>query len=146
SDAVTLVVWEGFLEQAQVAFNRVASCKHLVVAKADRTDVTAPAGAHNMTALIAGSEPMVDVPNTMPDDTAVILYTSGTTGRAKGAELTQFNMFFNALSAARFLMNMSPSTTALATLPLFHSFGQTCIQNAVLSAGGTLVLLPRFDP
>jgi len=46
----------------------------------------------------------------------------------------------------RFLVGMDENTVALATLPLFHSFGQTCIQNAVLSAGGTVVLLPRFDP
>jgi long-chain acyl-CoA synthetase len=146
SDAVALVVWEGFLDQAQAAFNRVDSCKHLIVAKADRADTGAPAGALNMTAVIGGAQPITDLTNTMPDDTAVILYTSGTTGRPKGAELTHFNMFFNALYAHRFLMHMTPDTVALATLPLFHSFGQTCIQNAVLSAGGTIVLLPRFDP
>ncbi|MEZ4336903.1 MAG: long-chain fatty acid--CoA ligase [Sandaracinaceae bacterium] len=146
SDAVAIIAWEGFLEQAQAAFHRVESCKHLIVAKADRADIQAPEGAHNMTALIGGSEPITDLTNRMPDDTAVILYTSGTTGRAKGAELSHFNMFFNALYAERFLMKMTEKTTALATLPLFHSFGQTCIQNAVLSAGGTIVLLPRFDP
>ncbi|MBX3268991.1 MAG: long-chain fatty acid--CoA ligase [Sandaracinaceae bacterium] len=146
SDAVALVAWEGFLEQAHAAFLRVDSCKHLIVAKADRADLGAPEGAVNMTALIGGSAPITDLTNRMPDDTAVILYTSGTTGKAKGAELTQFNMFFNALYAQRFLLHMTEATTALATLPLFHSFGQTCIQNAVLSAGGTIVLLPRFDP
>ena len=146
SDATTLVAWEGFAEQAHKAFNRVDSCKHLVFAKADRTDTSAPAGAQNMTALIGGHEPVRELVNTMPDDTAVILYTSGTTGRPKGAELTQFNMFFNALYAHRFLMQMSDATVALGTLPLFHSFGQTVIQNAVISAGGTVVLLPRFEP
>ena len=146
SDAVAIVAWEGFFEQAQAAFNRVESCKHLIVAKADRADVQAPDGAHNMTALIGGSEPITDLTNRMPDDTSVILYTSGTTGRSKGAELTHFNMFFNALYAQKFLMHMTADTVALATLPLFHSFGQTVIQNAVLSAGGTVVLLPRFDP
>ncbi len=146
SDAVALVAWEGFFEQAQAAFNRVDTCKHLIVAKADRADLSAPEGARNMTALIGGSEPVTDLPGTMPDDTAVILYTSGTTGRPKGAELTQFNMFFNAVYSARFLMPIDERTTALATLPLFHSFGQTVIQNAVLSRGGTIVLLPRFEP
>ncbi len=146
SDAVALVVWEGFLEQAKAAFARVESCKHLIVAKADRTDVSAPEGAHNMTALIGMGQPLNDLPDTMPDDTAVILYTSGTTGRPKGAELTQFNMFFNALYAQRFLMSLDHTTVALGTLPLFHSFGQTVIQNAVIAGGGTIVLLPRFEP
>jgi long-chain acyl-CoA synthetase len=82
----------------------------------------------------------------MPDDTAVILYTSGTTGRPKGAELTHFNLFFNAIYARKFLLPLDEKTVALGTLPLFHSFGQTVIQNAVLGSGGTVVLLPRFDP
>jgi long-chain acyl-CoA synthetase len=99
-----------------------------------------------MTALIGMGTPLADLPDTMPDDTAVILYTSGTTGRPKGAELTQFNMFFNALYVRRFLIPMSGDTVALGTLPLFHSFGQTAIQNAVLGSGGTVVLLPRFEP
>jgi long-chain acyl-CoA synthetase len=146
SDAVTLIAWEGLFEQAQAAVARVDTCKHLVVAKADRTDLSAPEGALNMTALIGGGAPVTDLPNTMPDDTAVILYTSGTTGHPKGAELSQFNMFYNALYVRQSLIPMSERTVALGTLPLFHSFGQTAIQNAVLAAGGTIVLLPRFDP
>lgn len=146
SDAVALIAWEGFLPQAQAAVGRVDSCKHLIVARADRADVTAPEGAHNFTRLIASADPVQDVPATRPDDTAVILYTSGTTGRAKGAELTHFNMFFNAHYVRTMLMPQSTSDAALGALPLFHSFGQTCIQNATLGAGGTVVLLPRFDP
>lgn len=146
SDAVALIVWEGFLERAKAGFDRAETCKHLIVAKADRTDLTAPEGAHNMTALIGGSEPIAELPTTMPDDTAVILYTSGTTGRPKGAELTHFNLFYNAEYVRTKLLPISNETVALATLPLFHSFGQTAIQNAVLGAGGTLVLLPRFTP
>jgi acyl-CoA synthetase (AMP-forming)/AMP-acid ligase II len=146
SDAVALVVWEGFAEQARAAFARSESCKHLIIAKADPTDVAADEGTINMTALIGSSEPVTELPATNPDDTAVILYTSGTTGRPKGAELTHFNMFFNAHYARKDLMRIDHETVALATLPLFHSFGQTCIQNAVLGAGGKVVLLPRFDP
>lgn len=146
SDAVALVVWEGFAEQARAAFARSESCKHLIIAKADPTDVAADEGTTNMTALIGSSEPVTELPATNPDDTAVILYTSGTTGRPKGAELTHFNMFFNAHYARKDLMRIDHETVALATLPLFHSFGQTCIQNAVLGAGGKVVLLPRFDP
>lgn len=145
SDAVALVVWEGFYEQARAGFDRVETCKHLIVAKADRTDTTAPEGAQSMTALIAGATPVDDLPDTMPDDTAVILYTSGTTGRPKGAELTHFNLFYNADYVNSRLL-AGPKKTALCVLPLFHSFGQTVIQNATLRGGGTLVLMPRFEP
>jgi long-chain acyl-CoA synthetase len=60
--------------------------------------------------------------------------------------LTHFNLFYNADYSGTKLLPMSSNTVALATLPLFHSFGQTVIQNAVLGAGGTVVLLPRFTP
>lgn len=146
SHAVALVVWEGFAEQAAVAFARVASCKHLIVARADASDLTAPDGAKNMTALIGGATPVTELPDTTAEDTAVILYTSGTTGRPKGAELTHFNMFYNAQFTATRLLPMGPDTIALAVLPLFHSFGQTVMHNAVLFAGGQIVLLPRFEP
>jgi long-chain acyl-CoA synthetase len=81
-----------------------------------------------------------------PGDTAVILYTSGTTGKPKGAELTHANMVLNALTANR-LFDSTPTThdRYLVTLPLFHSFGQTVTMNAGISVGATLVLLPRFE-
>jgi len=79
-------------------------------------------------------------------DTAVILYTSGTTGTPKGACLSHSNMVTNALVANR-LFDSTPARpdTYLVTLPLFHSFGQTVTMNAGLAVGATLVLLPRFD-
>ncbi|MFE6889240.1 long-chain fatty acid--CoA ligase [Streptomyces sp. NPDC057694] len=82
-----------------------------------------------------------------PTDTAVILYTSGTTGQPKGAELSHANMVFNALTATR-LLGSTPARpdTHLLALPLFHSFGQTVSMNAGLSVGATLVLMPRFEP
>lgn len=80
-------------------------------------------------------------------DTAVILYTSGTTGRPKGAELTHANMTSNAKAGrAVFGVSEAESETYLCTLPLFHSFGQTVIQNCGLSIGGKIVLLERFEP
>jgi long-chain acyl-CoA synthetase len=79
-------------------------------------------------------------------DTAVILYTSGTTGKPKGAELTHSNLFLNCAFVVPRLVPMGSEGVALATLPLFHSFGQTCIQNATIALGGTFTLLPRFGP
>jgi long-chain acyl-CoA synthetase len=146
SDAVALIAWEGFLEQAQAGFAAVPSCRHLIVAKADLRDTRAPSGVLSLSALLTGSHPVREVAPTMPDDTSVILYTSGTTGRPKGAELSHFNLWHNAEYVATKLMNYGDDTTALAVLPLFHSFGQTIVQNATLGSSGTLILLPRFDP
>jgi len=88
----------------------------------------------------------VPVP-TGADDTAVILYTSGTTGQPKGAELTHSNLFLNcAFVVPRLVSFAADDLRALAVLPLFHSFGQTVIQNGTIAAGGTFSLLPRFDP
>ena len=92
------------------------------------------------------AEPLSAVHTTRADDTAVILYTSGTTGKPKGAELTHANLLINCALVVPRLLPIDADQVALATLPLFHSFGQTCIQNATIAIGGTFTLLPRFTP
>ena len=79
------------------------------------------------------------------DDTAVILYTSGTTGKPKGAELTHGNLTKN-VEVAIGLFEMKGDAVLLGALPLFHSFGQTCAMNTAIARGATLTLLPRFEP
>ncbi|MFJ9779089.1 long-chain fatty acid--CoA ligase [Amycolatopsis sp. NPDC101161] len=81
---------------------------------------------------------------TEPGDTAVVLYTSGTTGTPKGAELTHANMVLNALTCHK-VFGTGEHDVHLVTLPLFHSFGQSVQLNSGFGAGATLVLLPRFD-
>ncbi len=94
---------------------------------------------------LAEHEPVREVAEVEGSDTAVILYTSGTTGTPKGAELTHDNMTENA-KVARELFDIGPEAVALGALPLFHSFGQTCGLNATMLAGGCLTMIPRFDP
>ena len=95
----------------------------------------------------AAADPIGSPHPTSPQDTAVILYTSGTTGKPKGAELTHSNLFINCVVVVqRLLPAIDGPHRALATLPLFHSFGQTVIQNGMIASGGSLTLLPRFDP
>jgi long-chain acyl-CoA synthetase len=94
---------------------------------------------------LGGAEAVHDVADRSADDTAVILYTSGTTGKPKGAELTHSNLFKNTEVAAS-LAEGSHQDITLGALPLFHSFGQTCTMNTCTYQGSMLTMLPRFDP
>jgi long-chain acyl-CoA synthetase len=80
------------------------------------------------------------------DATAVILYTSGTTGTPKGAQLTHANMRANAAITASTLFQVTHDDVIIGCLPLFHAFGQTCALNVAVLAGASLTLIPRFDP
>jgi long-chain acyl-CoA synthetase len=79
-------------------------------------------------------------------DDAVILYTSGTTGQPKGAQLTHGGLTRNARLTAETLLQNHAEDVMMGCLPLFHVFGLTCGLNATVLAGGTLTLLPRFVP
>ncbi|MGC5011721.1 long-chain-fatty-acid--CoA ligase [Streptosporangium sp. DT93] len=83
---------------------------------------------------------------TAPEDTAVILYTSGTTGQPKGAELSHQNMLLNAMVSDEMFPRTEGGDAYLAVLPLFHSFGQTVVMNAGFRRRATIVLMPRFEP
>jgi long-chain acyl-CoA synthetase len=96
--------------------------------------------------LLAGYEPDTELAEREDDDTAVLLYTSGTTGTPKGAELTHSNLRKNCELAARTLAEATEEDVLLGALPLFHSFGQTCGLNAAISVGACLSMIPRFDP
>ena len=145
------------LKRREIAFYLEDSGAQLLLAwngfAAEARDGTADAGAElievepeSFAALLAEQEPAPDLAATEEDDTAVILYTSGTTGKPKGAELTHFNLSRNSDIASRTTCVISAGDIVLGTLPLFHSFGQTVSMNASLRVGATLTLVPRFDP
>ena len=90
--------------------------------------------------------PLHGVCNRDEQDTAAILYTSGTTGRPKGAELTHANLSMNAAITARDVYGLTREDVVMGCLPLFHAFGQTCAMNTAVSVGASLTLVPRFDP
>jgi len=145
SDAKILIAWHDFAEVATIGFDRVDTCRELLLVGSGHAD--------DLAAKILATDPWTDLQPTSPNDTAVIIYTSGTTGRSKGVELTHFNLYSNAQYMPLWLFSefpdkmklMGPGHAMLAALPLFHSFGQTVIQNASLMYGASLCYLPRWD-
>jgi long-chain acyl-CoA synthetase len=95
--------------------------------------------------MLAGADPLDEVAERDGGDTAVILYTSGTTGTPKGAQLTHGNLRDTTEMAFR-LFDPPEHPVTLGALPLFHVFGLIVGLAVTVRAGGTLTLLPRFDP
>ena len=110
-------------------------------AQATGTDVVV---VDDMLAAAAHWPLSADVAERADDDTAVILYTSGTTGAPKGAELTHANLYRNATTFAA-MFDLNANDIVLGTLPLFHAFGQSNGLNASIAVGATISLVPRFD-
>ena len=96
-------------------------------------------------AALAGEAAVETYVQREPGDAAVILYTSGTTGKPKGAVLSHLNVVMNVTVSAFDVIGLRADDVILGCLPLFHSFGQTCAMNSGFRAGATLVLMPRFD-
>lgn len=101
-----------------------------------------PAGCRALASLYA-DQGFDDVVATSSEDTAVLLYTSGTTGRPKGAELTHLQLFLNATTSGA-LFGFGPSDVSLAVVPFFHVYGLSLIGVAVRYAS-TITVMPRFD-
>ncbi|MFW0796934.1 long-chain fatty acid--CoA ligase [Gordonia sp. CPCC 205515] len=100
----------------------------------------------SLTAAIAAAEAQSAPVERTGSDTAVILHTSGTTGKPKGAELTHDGLHRNAQISMDNLMTATSEDTIIGCLPMFHVFGLTCGLNGAVYAQATLVLIPRFDP
>jgi long-chain acyl-CoA synthetase len=131
SGARMLFAWHGLAEAAEAAARQTdAECVFVMPGEFAR--------------LLAGYDPEPGLVDRAPDDTAVILYTSGTTGAPKGAELTHANLSSN-VAAVVSLHSFGEDDVLLGALPLFHSFGQTCSMNAAVACGATLSLMSRFD-
>jgi long-chain acyl-CoA synthetase len=155
SNARALLVFEGTPElpmgqMAREACDEVDHCAHLVVMTVNPAAPSPIERAMTFGQLVYAHAPAFETYPSAPDDTAVLLFTSGTTGQPKCAELTHFNMTMTAMASRDMyspVLNAGPDATNryLITLPLFHSTGQTAQMNAGISSGGTLVLLPRFD-
>ncbi|MGI8712819.1 MAG: long-chain-fatty-acid--CoA ligase [Solirubrobacteraceae bacterium] len=132
SDTKLLIAWDGFAQDAQAGADD-AGAECILVTQGEFEQQ------------IGAAEALTEIFDAPGGDTAVILYTSGTTGQPKGAELSNDNLIRNAQASAG-LFTLGSDAIVLGALPLFHTFGQTCGLNATLGAGGTLTLIPRFEP
>jgi long-chain acyl-CoA synthetase len=156
SDAKAVFVFEGtdelpLAQRVKEAFDEVASCEHLVVMTKNLIGGGPITGHKTLTEITADKPEAFDIYPTRPDDTCSILYTSGTTGQPKGAELTHFNVLMNSIIAWGLHFPMVDFTTGvqqtcLITLPLFHTTGQTVQMNSNMYGGNRCVLLARFEP
>ena len=156
SDAKAVFVFEGTEElqmgkHTKEAFDKVDTCEDLIVLTKDPAGPSPIEGHRTLGQLIFPHQDTFEAYPTAPSDTCSILYTSGTTGQPKGAELTHFNILMNSIAAwnlhfpaVDFTENVQQ--TCLITLPLFHTTGQTVQMNSNMYAGNRVVLLPRFDP
>ncbi|MGZ8647592.1 MAG: long-chain-fatty-acid--CoA ligase [Solirubrobacteraceae bacterium] len=132
-EAKLLLAWHGFAEEAQ---------KGAEAAGAELISV-APGEFEKQ---LAEHDPDRDLVGRDGDDVAVILYTSGTTGEPKGAELTHDNLRKNAEVSRDTLFHIGEDDVVLGALPLFHTFGQTVCMNIGTLGGACLTFIPRFDP
>ena len=163
SDAKAVFVFEGTDELplgkcVKDAFDQVESCEHLVMITktclmpGTPQPTAEPTSEHRtLGQLIDGKSDKFETYPTAPSDTCAILYTSGTTGQPKGAELTHLNLMTNVTTTYLTHLPMIDFTdgdqkTVLITLPLFHTTGQTVQMNTHIYGGSRIILLPRFEP
>ena len=157
SDAKAIFAFEGTDElpigaSSRKAFDMVDSCEHLIVMTKEPFGSVSIRRAQVAGETHRGRSRIRSKPYpTAPSDTCAILYTSGTTGQPKGAELTHLNLYSNVTTTYLIHLPMLDFTdglqkTVLITLPLFHTTGQTVQMNTNVYGGNRIVLLPRFEP
>ncbi|MBF0279145.1 MAG: long-chain fatty acid--CoA ligase [SAR324 cluster bacterium] len=120
-------------------------CKNFWMIMADPSALSTMEHVETLGTMMGKQSPHLTGSASSAEDTAVILYTSGTTGQAKGAELSHMNIMMNTILIGE-LFDARHEDIQLTVLPLFHTFGQTVQLLAGFYRGNTIVLIPRFDP
>lgn len=138
SQAKLLITTEAFAKNAFLAKSNIPLLEHILVKGSDEYGL-------RWEKLLEQEDDTLAAQDIEEDDVLIYLYTSGTTGKPKGAMLTHANLYYNALGMAR-RSQASADDIYLCVLPLFHSFAATCCMNTPLSQGGTIVLMENFIP
>jgi long-chain acyl-CoA synthetase len=140
SEVKGIVYWEGFRESVHQAAQGLEQCNLLMVL----SDHTTP-GETRLNYLIEIHDPLQDIEDVDKDNTAMIVYTAGTSGYPKGAELTHHNLLFDIDACVSFL-NLESEDSVAGVLPLYHPLGQSLVMGSFFRVGGKVVLIPKFNP
>ena len=133
------------LRRAEIESRLENAEARLLVAPADRAEELAGLGAELVDPREAGdAEPAAGIADVV-GDLAVLLYTSGTSGGAKGAELTHDGLRDNAFFLGRQILGLTPGSVLLGSTPLSHVLGQSGVMNASIACGSCVALMPRFE-
>lgn len=124
---------------------RVDAAREVAARHGAAIDTLDEIGGGSLTKDVAGLPDAFDDVARGADDLAAILYTSGTTGRSKGAMLTHDNLLSNALTLVDY-WRFTANDRLIHALPIFHTHGLFVASNVVLLSGGSMVFLPKFDP
>ena len=141
AQARALVTWAGFADEAIKGAGEAGVGAVYVV---NTPGVMEFSAARRFEELLAVEPEAPLLEQTDPGDTAVIVYTSGTTGTPKGAELTHYQLYMNADTPGR-LFGIRDDDVVMVVLPLFHVFGLSSQLNVCVRFGATMSLVPRFD-
>ena len=143
--AVVLVCAPGQAAVAAAICDPARGCHLVALARPAAGEDDPAAAARDYESLLAGPPPeAADVPVSL-DDPALIMYTSGTTGRAKGATLTHGNITWNAVNVV-VDADFRADEVALAVAPLFHTAALNMLCLPTMLKGGTVLIEPAFDP
>lgn len=127
------------------AFEKVSTCQYLIVIPSGIGKIQYTENVRSLVDLVKSQSKELDIYPTQPSDTAVILYTSGTTGDPKGVEISHSALVWSAQASFN-VFQASKNDIILTALPLFHSFGQGCNMNCSIIGGMTNILMLKFDP
>ncbi|MGE8205154.1 fatty acid--CoA ligase family protein [Heyndrickxia sp. NPDC080065] len=147
-DVKAVVALDLFVPLAEKLSSMLPNVETFIICESDPTkkvELNQNLKMNSFSEMIASGDIAFEGPDLLEDDVAVILYTSGTTGRPKGAMLTHKNLFSNAKDTGEYL-KMNSIDRIITTLPMFHVFSLTVAVNAPLISGSTLLIVPKFSP
>ena len=139
SEVKGIIYWEGFRTSVVEAVHDLDTCEKLIVLG----EKSAPEEIR-LTYLMETQEPLEEIEDMEPNDTAVIGYTAGMSGRPKGAELTHGGLLSNIDACGEFL-KLSAEDSVIAVIPFYHPIGLTLVMGAFLKSGGCVMILPKFN-